>query len=646
MRLLLCISLLLFSLFLVQSQEKPTLEELKSKLEQDDFRTPMDKWQTLSSLYQNSFEGENPLSDRIAYLNKGILLLESLDSSRILIEAYNNLGHLYWMAGDPEKSIASVYEVAEIAKRLDDSYWLANSYANLATSFKTLMDFQKALAFEKKALDIYQNENDSLQLFVIYTNISETYYKLQEFDSAFMTSNSALAYNNDLTHPTNLYVFAYLKGTLAHLIARKELYDSAKILINESADLLITYQDFSLNQYLALCQVELGNIFLNNERYEDAIIYAKRGHDIGVQNGLKEVIRDGAMVLAMAYEKLNDPANSLPYFKSHFAYKDSILNIDNVKKIESLRADFEIQQKQVEVDLLTAQKQNQQIVTFAVAGFAFFLFVLAVIIFKYYQSKARTNKILEEQKHQLEINNETKDKFFSIISHDLRGPIAGLSGGSHLIRHFVELKQEKELLEMAGHMEKSVDQLSTLLDNLLNWAMRQQGHFPNVPEKVNVSSMMDNIVDMYSNMAAGKKIKLSHHLVQDFHLWVDRNSVHTVLRNLVNNAIKFTHSGGSVSISAEAHDDKLEVSVSDTGVGIEQSKLDQLFNLSGDSSSFGTAGEKGLGLGLQLVKEFVQMNDGTITARSDMGEGTTFVVSLPLFDSKERKSKVDQEVRI
>ena len=199
------------------------------------------------------------------------------------------------------------------------------------------------------------------------------------------------------------------------------------------------------------------------------------------------------------------------------------------------------------------------------------------------------------------------------------------------------------MLEMANHMENSVNQLSSLLDNLLSWAMQQQGHFPNVPEKVNFNFMIIEIIGMFSNMAAGKKINLESHIEQPLHLWVDRNSIHTVFRNLINNAIKFTEPGGDIVVSATTLDHEAIIQVTDNGVGMSQSKVERLFHLNDENTTYGTAGEKGLGLGLQLVQEFVQMNSGTIKVSSKEKEGTTFTISLPLFE-KQKVAKSSMKI--
>ena len=197
------------------------------------------------------------------------------------------------------------------------------------------------------------------------------------------------------------------------------------------------------------------------------------------------------------------------------------------------------------------------------------------------------------------------------------------------------MKQTEQLLEIADDIDESVDRLSALLDNLLNWAMQQQGHFPNVPEKVNLNEVTQDLIRTLDTMAKGKSINLDSQIDGAIHLWVDKNTTMTILRNLVNNALKFTPEGGHVTIAASSTASKAEIKVQDSGVGIPEEKLKSLFKLQDKKSTYGTSGEKGLGLGLQLVCEFVEMNGGTIDVTSTVGEGTTFAVTLPLYDLEE-----------
>ena len=186
-------------------------------------------------------------------------------------------------------------------------------------------------------------------------------------------------------------------------------------------------------------------------------------------------------------------------------------------------------------------------------------------------------------------------------------------------------------LEITEHIDQSVEGLASLLDNLLNWAMQQQGEFPYSPEAVELKPLAIELEATFRNMAQSKKVHLSVDIEDNIILLADQNMIATAIRNLANNALKFTSEGDSVVISAKTEESLAHIQIRDTGVGIPKDKLEKLFGIQDKKSTYGTSGEKGLGLGLQLVYEFVGANKGRIEVESEVDKGTTFHLFLPVF---------------
>jgi signal transduction histidine kinase len=378
---------------------------------------------------------------------------------------------------------------------------------------------------------------------------------------------------------------------------------------------------------------QLGNIFLEENNEEQFILYTMKGLELAKEEGLKEQVRDASYLLYVFYRDNSQYEEALDYQSQYHAYKDSIQNLETTQRLANLRTEFEVGQKQAEVDLLLEQRRSNQIIMITGGIILLAVIGLVIIIFTYFRAKNRLNQQLEEQKDSLIKLNQTKDKFFSIISHDLRGPVNNLSGLISVTKYFIEDQKNDELKEMMNRMEDSVGKLVNLLDNLLNWALQQRGYFPNVPEKINAQNLLEDIMGMFKDMALSKEINTKLNIEEDFDLYVDKNTTSTIFRNLINNAIKFTKAGGTIEV--EAVKDQANgfgiIHVKDTGIGMPAEKLQSLFKLNENISTKGTSGETGLGLGLQLVKEFVQQNKGEITLESEEGKGTTFSVKLPLF---------------
>ncbi|MFH1198378.1 MAG: PAS domain-containing protein [bacterium] len=238
-------------------------------------------------------------------------------------------------------------------------------------------------------------------------------------------------------------------------------------------------------------------------------------------------------------------------------------------------------------------------------------------------------KALEELKEL----NKTKDKFFSIIAHDMRSPFVGLIGYSEILSNEFSTLSEEEKISFI----KSIDELShnayNLLENLLEWSRIQTGRIICKPINFNLSAELIPTITLLTQTAENKDITLDSFIDNDIFVRADINMLPTIVRNLVSNAIKFTRPGGNITITSRIIDDVVELSISDTGVGIKAEALKNLFKLDKSISTKGTANEEGSGLGLCLCKEMVQMNGGNIWVESEPGVGSTFLFTVPIQNS-------------
>ncbi len=243
-------------------------------------------------------------------------------------------------------------------------------------------------------------------------------------------------------------------------------------------------------------------------------------------------------------------------------------------------------------------------------------------------ARVGTHLEIERQRRELEDLLATKDVFFSIISHDLRSPLSGLKSMCDLFTRRIDTFDDT-LKRVVGEGNKLINLLLDLTENLLLWAMSQRGEIELRPEKINLSELAGRIIPLYEAAADQKQITISSSVPSGLSVLADGNMLQTVLRNLISNAIKFTPAGGSVSISALPRDHCVEITVSDTGIGIKPENMGKLFSPGGGMKHQGTAGEKGSGLGLILCRGFVKKNGGTIRAESEPGKGSSFIFTLP-----------------
>ena len=251
-------------------------------------------------------------------------------------------------------------------------------------------------------------------------------------------------------------------------------------------------------------------------------------------------------------------------------------------------------------------------------------------------ANARKYEITIEQKKQLEVystkllaTNNSKDKFFSILAHDLRGPLGSALGWSELLIQEVDSLPKEQIHKMSSMVYESVNTAFSLLTNLLEWGRTQSGKMAFTPKLIPLSELVEEIVCLLNGLAQLKFITIKNLIPPDHVVLADRNMLTTIIRNLISNAIKYTNLNGNISISSRANNQLCQIAVSDDGVGMTDEKIEQLFQIENSISSPGTNEEKGTGLGLILCKEFVEKHGGKIWVDSQMGQGSTFYFILP-----------------
>lgn len=252
------------------------------------------------------------------------------------------------------------------------------------------------------------------------------------------------------------------------------------------------------------------------------------------------------------------------------------------------------------------------------------------IIEKQREDLKNKNETLSVIAENLAIANATKDRFFSIIGHDLRGSFNGVLGFSELIELEYKEGSTKNLLEYIGFINSSARQAFLLLENLLLWANSQKGNLVYEPTEFSINNIILNIFSLLKLTAKTKKVSLILEANQDYIVFLDEKMIETIFRNLISNAIKFTNEDGEIKVSISKNENSIFISVKDNGIGMSPETIKKLFDVQTNISTKGTRGEKGSGLGLVLCKEFIEQNRGSIKVESVPNRGSNFIVSFPI----------------
>jgi signal transduction histidine kinase len=237
---------------------------------------------------------------------------------------------------------------------------------------------------------------------------------------------------------------------------------------------------------------------------------------------------------------------------------------------------------------------------------------------------------LRKYSEELEVLNATKDKFFSIIAHDLKSPFNAFLGITEILSEDIDILDRSQIKAFVVDLNRSANNQFKLLENLLAWAQIQRGAMPFLPINLNLHAVIDEVFQLYLDNAIEKGITFVNLSDPIFRLLVDQNMIYLLLRNLVYNAIKFTNKGGKIEVGFTIIDNLIEIFVADDGVGISEKAMAKLFRIDNQSTTLGTASEKGTGLGLMLCKEMVEKNGGSVRVSSKLGVGTIFYFCLPI----------------
>ena len=602
-RVVITILVLLSLTCLVYSKSQSYIKEVlfSSKL------TEEEKEDSITKLF---FLQENAIK-QLEFSNEIIFYAQKINSYNWLYRGNYYKGNSYFYLADADKAYDYYLRSLNIAVEHNILKGIDGLHIDLGSTYSMIGESKKAIQHYKKAIKFIKTRNDNLYLGYTYLNLIDEYQKTNNIDSVHYFLKKTDSIFSNLNDQLGL---GYLFGNYAIIYGKQNKVDlSIKNFNLCKKELNALNRKNDINAF----KIELAKVFNQKNNSILALVYAKKANSNAKKSNLNEQIRDSAKLLSEIYNKLENTDSAYYYQTQFINYNDSINNEETIRKLANLRAEYEISQKQNEIDILEKQKQ---ITTIILVGVAVFLF--AVLLFAFILHK--NNRLIKEQKRELEKLNASKDKMFSIVSHDLRGPIHTLAGFSSMFYDMIVKKDTENLMEVTNMMEKSLGNVTNLLDNLLEWAVHQQGQVPFHPEVIDLNQELKTVAEIFSQSAKAKNISIELDLEENLKLTVDKNTFCTIMRNILGNAIKYTHEGGIVSMRSFSDDTGSIVCISDTGIGMNEEKVRNLFKPQDIKSTWGTAREKGIGLGLRLAKEFTELNQGNIDVVSVPGKGTSF----------------------
>lgn len=563
----------------------------------------------------------------LPYFEKAAHIFEKSKDETALIQCYNAIGSGWVSLGDMDRALLYHRKARDLVKGLKDPDLLARQSISLGISFINMKEHEEAKWMFQEALEAATKIKNLELIAACHLYLGGNYIDNKEVTELELeTGKKHLDEAYELyTKMGNEYAKTYVNVYYASYYCSKDDYPTALI---HSQNYISYIKPRGELEPLSSAYFQRGIIFHSLQKWDSAAFYFSNTLNIAKKGGNKVIASQAYDKLYQLEKERRNYPEALGYHEQFVVYKDSIYN-EKMQRIfgeESIKQNVEGEQKarkEAESEAKVLSKQN----TFYLLIVCSLIIILLVGGYLYDQLR-KTRKQLELQNVQLADLNATKDKFFSIIAHDIRSPISALEGVGEQMTYYLKKNDSQKLTRLSDRIENTAKRLNNLLDNLLSWALVQKGMIPYHPTPLAVKSAVQENLELYEEVAKLKNIRLINEVNEQIHVYADIRAVATIFRNLINNAIKFTPSGGEVKITTEKKLDKVYININDTGTGIAAEKLDELFGLNIHRKK-GTAGEKGTGLGLILCKDLVSLNKGSIKVMSEFGKGSSFIVALP-----------------
>jgi signal transduction histidine kinase len=480
-------------------------------------------------------------------------------------------------------------------KEIEFNSGSANTLHNIAMLYDMMGEQEKALPFLYEALDILLEENNKIGIAYTYQNLGIVYFKSNQMDKSLENFQKCLPLFEEMgTYFGLASVYSY-KGKI----------------------------------YLAKNQLNQAEI--NNDK---CLEYTK------LFNG-KGFFRDAYKVKAEIAFKRNQFKDAYIWFTKSAAYVDSVYSEDKNRAITEMQTKYETEKKEQENTILKHKNEFNELVISRQNSLRNFLIIILLIIaismilvYNQYRLKKiafheleQADNLIQKQRDELELMNQTRNQFFSIVSHDLKNSFTSLQMGAKMLSN-IENFEKDELKMISKEIREIVDNLYKLLENLLEWARLQIGKTHHEPEIIDFSDIINDVIKILAKKAEQKQLQIISEVI-DCYVFADKNMLYSILQNLIFNAIKFSLPQGIIKIKNKIENAQVEIIVSDNGIGMDREKLENLFKLEKMHSQKGTDDEKGTGLGLILCKEFVEKNNGEIWVESEAEKGTSVHIILP-----------------
>lgn len=505
------------------------------------------------------------------------------------------LGRTLTELGNYTKAEELIKQAVDLASSTADSLLLADGFREFSFLFAEQGNYSEALRYSDLGIQLFEKYKQPLDVSILYGRKSRIYFDLKDYVKSREFAYKGMPIDSVTGNLRALSISKFLAAQAEHQFG------------NRKAALALAKNSIAISESL------------NNQQW------LIRGHQL----------------LATLYKEEGNLLQSNHELTLVSLYKDSLFNAEKSGQAEEMQALYELEAKEKTIQLLANENKlkqqqytNQRLYVAVLVISVILLIAVISFMLRLRTIQKRANETLSAQKKEIEEQatnlhhlNQLKTKLFSVISHDLRGPVSNLKVLLDMLSTHVMTPEE--FIGLSAKLKTNIDNTQQTLENLLNWSLTQMQGIKTEAKEVSLSKAIDQTCNLLTEAAASKAITIRKEISNQALAMVDPNQLQIIIRNLLHNAIKFSKANTAIDISVKPHGTFWKILIQDSGIGMNQEEIDALLNSSLYFSKVGTHQEKGTGLGLLLCKEFIKLNNGKIQIESIPGSGTTIFIYVP-----------------
>lgn len=572
----------------------------------------------------------------VQYYTEALNIFTGINDAEGMADAYNNFGVIYYLQGIYDRSLYYYQEAEKVYPKSLNSDFYGNILNNIGLIYDKQKQYDNALLYYRDALKIRLASGNKSRISSSYNNIGLLYQGTKELDSALYYHQKAMEIRKEIgdlkAHGASLNNIADIYLQQGKLNNALSAFNSALQLKEQSGDK--RGESFS---YLGIAET-----YNRMKNYNAAIKAGNKALDIARALDLREHLVNILTTVSEAQEALGHFNVSNALLREALVFKDSIYQQEQLLNIAEMAVRFdlaksELEKQELEKNVELKEEQladsnsilkRQTVIIIIVSAALLALIFLLITLRKTIKERDRINRELQKSTQNLNELNKIKDKLFSIISHDYRGPLTSVKSTLTLFNEGMLNSEDKKTI--VNTVQNEIDHTLNFLDNMLIWANTQFKGIEVNKTCFAITDTIQNTVNLMLPQADHKNIILKTGNSEQLQVFADKDMTTLILRNLLSNAVKFCTNNNTIEVYCIKNNNMAEIHVKDNGPGITKEKQKVLFRFDKAQSTYGTANEKGVGLGLSLCKDFVGRNGGTIDVESDENKGADFYFTLPL----------------